>query len=113
MIGFPINKFYTAVAISSNAKLSASIDLYASVLAAVQSPAAIDGTQMNFQGSTDGTTFCDVVVPSSGTAYAVTIGTTKITPVDQSYFKGLRYIKLNCATTQTGARVFGVISTMP
>lgn len=112
MIGLPINKFYTEAVVASAAQLSAQVDLGGSTLAGVQSPVAISGTAMGFQGSTDGTTYCDIVIPDGGTAYSVTIGASKITPVNSDYFKCIRFLKLNCTTTQTGARSFGVISTI-
>ena len=97
------------VTIAQNGTTSSAGDLSGSQLVAVQLPATFEGTALTFTGSTDGSTYVAIYVVDGASAYSITVGTSRIVPVDVRVFAGLTYVKAvsnagggeNAATTVT------------
>lgn len=98
------------VTIAQNGTTSTAAELadgYSAV--AVQLPATFEGTALTFTGSSDGTTYVALYDVGGASAYSITVGTSRIVPVDPRVFAGLQYLKAvsnaaggeNAATTVT------------
>lgn len=97
------------VTIASSGTVSTSITMEANrIPLAIVLPAALTGTSMNFQGSTDGSNF--YAIYENGTLYAPTVGTSRIVTLNRAAMDSVKYIKLVSTSTETAARTIGVIS---
>ena len=63
-------------------------------LVALQCSAVLEGTAITFQGSLDGSTYVALYAMDGGSAYSVTVGTSRIVPVDIRVFAGIPFVKL-------------------
>ena len=97
------------VNIALNESTSGAADLGGTRLAAVQLPATFEGTALTFTAAPDGVTYVPVYAMDGAAVYSVTVGTSRIVPVDARVFAGLQYLKCvsnaaggeNAATTVT------------
>lgn len=101
-------RVYESVAIASGAALSAEIDLYGQVPVAIMTPATMTSTNFNFQaGIVTGTV---LPVYAAGAVYTVGLATSSFIPLDETKFKGVRFLKIGVNTNETGARTVTLIT---
>jgi hypothetical protein len=98
--------------IANGASLSSAIDLQAWRLGRISLPAAIDGTTMTFQVSTDGATWKNLY-NEFGTEYSIVIGNDRTVVPDLTMFAAAAWVKLRTGTAaaptvQTAARTIRV-----
>lgn len=79
--------------IANGATASGVVDLQAYRLAGIITPAAVDGTAINFQVSLDGQNFSDLYA-DDGSKYAVTMAASRAIAVDITKFAPWPYVKL-------------------
>ena len=74
---------------------------------AIVTPAALTGTTFTFQGSADGSTYNNLYY--EGTAYSVTVSTSRHIALDRRAFEGVKYMKVVSGSAEGGIRVIGVV----
>lgn len=92
------------VTIANGAQLSNVADLNNLTLCAVQTPASFTGTAITFEVSADNSTFVPVHV-EGGTAYSITVASSRATIVDINKFRGFRYVKVKSGSAESGAKI--------
>jgi hypothetical protein len=107
---YPVAKFGVDVVVALNGTKSAAGDMRGATFCGVAIPAEIDGTNMTFETSIDGTNYYPVLNPDTGSEYSVPVVASKITPVNISYFYHARFIKAVFASVQTAARTVKLLS---
>jgi hypothetical protein len=104
-----------SVRIEQGASLSAAVVIDGLVPVRIQTPAAIDGTVMTFEASSDGQNFAQLWDPvGPGAEYQIAIGASKSISLRASDFMGVRAIKLRTGTSgsptaQSAARVLTLV----
>jgi hypothetical protein len=91
--------------IANGQTVGAAVDLKDNRLVGVQTPSALTGTTLTFQGSPDGVVYTPVYAVGGGSAYSVTVGTSRFVPVDRAVFEGIRYVKPVSGSAEGGDRV--------
>lgn len=91
---------YVVAQIVNGASLSDVIDLWGCLLGAIQTPSAMTGTALTFQGSYDGLTFNNVY-DDSGTELSVTSGASRVILIDPATFGTIRYLKVRSGSSGT------------
>jgi hypothetical protein len=101
-------RVYESVAIASGAALSAEIDLFGQVPVAIMTPAAMTGTNFNFQaGIVSGTV---LPVYDATAVYTVGLATNSFVPLDPNKFWGARFLKIGVNTNEAAARTVTLIT---
>lgn len=97
--------------IANAATTSGAVDLALFRPIALQFPASMTGTTMTFTASTVNSddTFVAVYDTGGASAYSVTVGSSRIVPIDERVLWGCRYLKLVSGSSETGAKVIKVI----
>ena len=75
---------------------------------ALVTPAALTGTTFTFQVSADNTTFCPLYY--EGTAYSITVSTSRHIALDRRAFEGVRNLKIVSGSAEVASRNIGVVS---
>jgi hypothetical protein len=103
------------VRIEQGASLSLPVNLAGLVPVRIETPAAIDGTVMTFEASTDGASFAPLWDPAgAGSEYQIAIGASKSISLRPSDFMGIQQIRLRTGTSsaptaQSAARVLRLV----
>jgi hypothetical protein len=82
------------VTIAQSATVSSAAPIEERSLVAVQLPATFEGTALTFKGATDGATFVPIYEVGGALAYTVTVGTSRIVPLDLRVFIGVPYVEV-------------------
>ncbi len=98
------------VIIPLNGQTSGDALLGGTNLVAVLLPAALTGVTMTFTGSVDSTTFVPVYAVDGASAYSITVGTSRIVPVDIRVFAGLRNVRVVSGAAEGAARTITLIT---
>lgn len=72
-----------SVVIASGASLSAAIQKIGKSLIAIQTPPALDAAVLTFQGSMDGTTYCEIVDYTGTAVSAASVAASQCMSLDQ------------------------------
>ncbi len=99
----------TSVTLANTATVTGAISFDRSrIPLALITPSGLTGTSLTFSASPDGNTYYPLYY--EGTAYTVTVGTSRHVALDRRAFEGVRHMKITSGTAQSGAVIFGVIS---
>lgn len=83
--------------IANGASLSNGVLLASGVLVAIQMPAAWTAAVLTFQGSVDGTNWCDLY-DDGGNEYSATVAASHHVNLDASIFMSAPYVKVRSGT---------------
>lgn len=92
------------ITIATSATVSAAVDLDGTHLFAIETPAALTSTWVNFQVSADNVTF-SALYDSGGTQVSATVAPSRVIYLDPSIFAGFQYLKLVAGTSEAANRV--------
>jgi hypothetical protein len=94
--------------IAVSTKVGTAINLKGKTAVALIMPAAFSGTEITFQGSTDGSTYTDII-SSAGATVTITVAASKTVVLDEANFYGVDSIKVLSVTTQAAERAIKVV----
>jgi len=101
---------FKSVVIANAATVSSAIELARDERPVmIETPAALTGTAITFQGSIDGTTYVPVYEVGGANAYSVTVGTSRAVALDHRVFAGINYLKLVSGSTEAAERTIKVV----
>ena len=72
-----------SVVIASGASLSAAIPKIGKSMIAIQTPAALDAAVLTFQGSMDGTTYCEIIDYTGSAVSTASVAASQCMSLDQ------------------------------
>lgn len=96
--------------IAASETTSSAIDLADFVLCAIQTPSAMTGSSLTFEGSSDGVTYAAVKDPTN-TALSVTIstGAVGLYVLNPQNFAGIRFLKIVSGSPEASARTLQLL----
>ena len=97
------------VSIATSGTTSTSLQMQGNrVPLAIIIPATFEGTTLTFQASVDDATY--VQVYNEGTAYSVTVGTSRFVALARQPFEGVRYMKIISNNSVAATRTLTVLN---
>jgi len=99
------------VTIANNATESDALNVGAigQVVVGIVTPATLTGVAFTFKASVDGSTYVPVY-DTSGSAYTVTVSTSRYIPLPPATFAGITYLKVVSGSTEGGSRIITVVT---
>lgn len=104
----PVTIDTSTVTIASSGTVSTAVDLGGHNLVGIQTPAALTGTTMTFQGSVDGSTY-NVLYDTDGTALSITVAVDSLILIVPSDFAAVRYLKLVSGSSEGAERTITLV----
>jgi hypothetical protein len=97
--------------IANSGTTSDAVDLFKFRPIAIQFPASMTGTAMTFTGATENSddTFLAIYDTGGSSAYSITIGSSRIVPINERVLWCARYLKLVSGSAESGAKTIKVI----
>lgn len=101
----------TLIDISASTTISEPVECDGMDLVAIQTPSAMTGTALTFQGSADGVTYA-AIYDDAGTAISVTSAASRYIMVGNTLLKalrGLRFLKVVSGSAEAADRTIGLV----